>query len=204
MGKWCLHASSFIFDRITIRVAGNQDRHKSLVEFDFSDHSFWSYLPLSDENFTLSNLNISVRPVDQSWSNVMCSIIGVGERLHKVLGENWRKLSFNYHKIPFLSGLLTPYIFFLLSLKIKAWKQNLMILNKFLLWNVRFQYIFSTKHCRLEIQFSASSVSFSMQPQTQDSESSNTLNGFLVTIKSEKIWPPKTISIIIPKFEQCG
>ena len=28
MGKWCLHASSFIFNRI-IKVAGNQDRHKS-------------------------------------------------------------------------------------------------------------------------------------------------------------------------------
>ena len=27
MGKWCLHASSFIFDRIIIKVAGNQDRH---------------------------------------------------------------------------------------------------------------------------------------------------------------------------------
>ena len=35
MGKWCLHASSFIFDRIIIKVAGNQDRHKSSDEFDF-------------------------------------------------------------------------------------------------------------------------------------------------------------------------
>ena len=34
MGKWCLHASSFIFDRIIIKVAGNPDRHKSSVEFD--------------------------------------------------------------------------------------------------------------------------------------------------------------------------
>ena len=34
MGKCCLHASSFIFDRISIKVAGNQDRHKSLFEFD--------------------------------------------------------------------------------------------------------------------------------------------------------------------------
>ena len=34
-GKWCLHASSFIFDRIIIKVAGNQDRHKSTDEFDF-------------------------------------------------------------------------------------------------------------------------------------------------------------------------
>ena len=35
MGKCCLHASYFIFDRIIIKVAGNQDRHKSSDEFDF-------------------------------------------------------------------------------------------------------------------------------------------------------------------------
>ena len=35
MGKWCLHASSFIFDQIIIKVVGNQDRHKSSVELDF-------------------------------------------------------------------------------------------------------------------------------------------------------------------------
>ena len=34
MGKWYLHASLFIFDRIIINVAGNQDRHKSSDEFD--------------------------------------------------------------------------------------------------------------------------------------------------------------------------
>ena len=32
MGKWCLHASSLIFDQIVIKVAGNQDRHKSSDE----------------------------------------------------------------------------------------------------------------------------------------------------------------------------
>ena len=35
MGKCCLHASSFIFDWIIIKVAGNQDRHKSSDDFDF-------------------------------------------------------------------------------------------------------------------------------------------------------------------------
>ena len=35
MEKWCLHSSSFIFDQIVIKVAGNQDRHKSSVEFNF-------------------------------------------------------------------------------------------------------------------------------------------------------------------------
>ena len=30
-----MHASLFIFDQIVIKVAGNQDRHKSSDEFDF-------------------------------------------------------------------------------------------------------------------------------------------------------------------------
>ena len=35
MGKWCLHGSSFLYEQIIIKVAGNQDRHKSSDEFDF-------------------------------------------------------------------------------------------------------------------------------------------------------------------------
>ena len=38
MGKWGLHASSFMFNRIITKVAGNQDRHKSWVEFDFGSN----------------------------------------------------------------------------------------------------------------------------------------------------------------------
>ena len=34
MGKCSLHASSFSFDRIIIKVADNQDRHKRSEEFD--------------------------------------------------------------------------------------------------------------------------------------------------------------------------
>ena len=54
-------ASSFIFDQIIVNVAGNQDRHKSSVVrfWAESDLSFWSYLPLSDKNFTPLNLNTS-------------------------------------------------------------------------------------------------------------------------------------------------
>ena len=35
MGKSCLQASSFIFDRIFIELAGNQDKHKISDEFEF-------------------------------------------------------------------------------------------------------------------------------------------------------------------------
>ena len=60
MGKCCLHASSFIFDRIIIKVASYLDRHKSSDEFDFGpDQTTHFGLPLDDEHFTLSNLNIA-------------------------------------------------------------------------------------------------------------------------------------------------
>ena len=35
MGKCYLRVSSFTFDQIIIKVAGNQDRHKSSDMFDF-------------------------------------------------------------------------------------------------------------------------------------------------------------------------
>ena len=35
MGKWCLQASSSIFDRIFGKLAGNQDNHKISDEFEF-------------------------------------------------------------------------------------------------------------------------------------------------------------------------
>ena len=92
-------ARSF-FDRIIIKVAGNQDRHKSFVEFDFGpNHTthfgitcpwvtnilhFWTWK--------------SLKPVGLSWSNFMCSIIGVGERLHKVLGQIGSKLWFPWQQ----------------------------------------------------------------------------------------------------------
>ena len=94
MRKCCLHASSFIFDRIIIKVAGNQDRHKSSDEFDFGPDQtihfgvicpwltkilhFWTW--------------ISLRPVGQSWSNFMCCVTGGGERLHNVLRQIGSKL----------------------------------------------------------------------------------------------------------------
>ena len=111
MGKWCLHNSSFIFDRIIIKVAGNQDRHKSLVKFDFGPNQtshfgvtcpwvtkishFWTWM--------------SLKPVGQSWSNFMCSIIGVGERLHKVSGQiDFGTLDSGERSLPF--GILVSHL----------------------------------------------------------------------------------------------
>ena len=61
MGKWCLHASSFIFDRIIIKVAGNQDRHKSLDKFDFGPLVSMAYLYVFEMRFDLGTLDSGER-----------------------------------------------------------------------------------------------------------------------------------------------
>ena len=57
MGKWCLHASSFIFDRIIIKVAGNQDRHKSSDVFDFGPLVSMAHLYVFLMRFDLGTLD---------------------------------------------------------------------------------------------------------------------------------------------------
>ena len=107
MGKWCLHASSFIFVRIIIKVAGNQDRHKSMVEFEFGTNQTTHFGVTCPWVTKISHFWtwISLKRGGQSWSNFMCSIIGVGERLHKVLGLiDLGKLDSGERSLPF--GLL--------------------------------------------------------------------------------------------------
>ena len=89
MGKWCLYASSFIFDRIIIKVAGNHGRYKSSVEFDFGPN-LTTYFGVTCPWVTkISHFwtRISLKPVGQSWSSYICRIIEVGEWLHKVSGQ---------------------------------------------------------------------------------------------------------------------
>ena len=94
MGKCSLHASSFIFDRNIIKAAGNQDRHKSMDEFDFGldqTSHFGVTCPWMTKILHFRTW-ISLRPVGQFWSNFICSITGVGERLYSVLRQIGSKL----------------------------------------------------------------------------------------------------------------
>ena len=61
MGKWCLHASSFIFDQIVIKVAGNQERHKSSDEFDFGPLVSMAHLYVFEMRFDLGTLDSGER-----------------------------------------------------------------------------------------------------------------------------------------------
>ena len=56
MGKWCLHASSFIFDRIIIKAAGKHDSHKSADEFDFGPLVSMAHLYVFEFRFDLGTL----------------------------------------------------------------------------------------------------------------------------------------------------
>ena len=88
MGKCCLHASSFMFDRIIIKVAGYQDRHKSSDEFDFGPDQTTHFGVTCPWMMNILHFRtwISLRPAGQSWSNFMCSITGGGERLYNDWG----------------------------------------------------------------------------------------------------------------------
>ena len=81
MGKWCLHASSFIFDWIITKVAVNQDRHKGSDEFDFGPDQtthFGVTCPWMAKILHFLTW-ISLRPVGQSWSNLCVASLGMGK-----------------------------------------------------------------------------------------------------------------------------
>ena len=92
-------ARSFFY-QIIIKVASNQDRHKSLVKFDFGPNQTTYFGVTCPWVTKISHFWtwISLKPVGQSWSNFMCSIIGVSERLHKVLGQVGSKLWFPWQQ----------------------------------------------------------------------------------------------------------
>ena len=81
MGKCCLHASSFIFDRIIIKVAGNQDRRKSSDKFDFGPDQTTHFGLLALEwrkfyTFELEYLWGKLANLDQ----ILCvALLGVGK-----------------------------------------------------------------------------------------------------------------------------
>ena len=81
MGKWCLETSTFNFDRIFVKFAG-QDRHKISDKFDFGPdqtiHFCLSYLPLSDKNFAENDVSTLTGSVlIQSSSNLQVRRTGI-------------------------------------------------------------------------------------------------------------------------------
>ena len=74
MGKWCLHASSFIFDQVVIKVAGNQD------EFDFGPLVSMAHLYVFEMRFDLGTLDSGERSLPfgllvNSFASILSEII---------------------------------------------------------------------------------------------------------------------------------
>ena len=77
MGKWCLHASSFIFDQIIIKVAGNQDRHKSSDKFDFGPEQTIHFGVICPWMTKILHFRtwISLRPVGRWFKKSSCQLL---------------------------------------------------------------------------------------------------------------------------------
>ena len=102
MGKWCLHASALSFDQIIIKVAGNQDRHKSSVKFNSGPNQTTHFGVTCPWVTKISHFWtwISLKPVGQSWSNHMCSIIGWGKGCIRFWGRLDQNSGFHGNRKP--------------------------------------------------------------------------------------------------------
>ena len=92
-----LHFLSLQFSNIKIfhyTFIRNWDSQGELIVYQWSIICpLWSFV-VSRRRRPHFQTWISLKPVGQSWSNFMCSITEVGERLHKVLGQIGSKLWF--------------------------------------------------------------------------------------------------------------
>ena len=89
MGKCCLHASSYIFDRIIIKVAGNQDRHKSSDKFDFRPDQTTNFGVTCPWMTKISHFwtLISLRPL-ANLDQILCvALLGLGKGCIMFLGR---------------------------------------------------------------------------------------------------------------------
>ena len=103
MGKWCLRASSFIFDRIIIKVAGNQDRHKSLDEFDFGPLVSMAHLHVFEMRFDLGTLDsgdrslpfglLFIQPILLQETNTVMSCVTLSRSYYAYFSDAHRLFS---------------------------------------------------------------------------------------------------------------
>ena len=108
MGKWCLHVSLFIFDRIIIKVAGNQDRHKSSDEFDFGPLVSMAHLYVFEMRFDLGTLDSGERSlpfgllVFYFYNNIFIHFLG---DMYEIGADSGRYYSLN---VPLREGIDDP------------------------------------------------------------------------------------------------
>ena len=87
LGKWRLHASLFIFDRSSSKLLVTRTGIKARLSSIFGPNQTSCFGVTYPWVTKISHFWTWTKRVGQSWSNFICSIIRMGERLHKVLGQ---------------------------------------------------------------------------------------------------------------------
>ena len=105
MGKCCLQASSFIFYRIFVKVAGNQDRHKSSVKFDFELNQTYHFGVTCPWVTKISHFWtwILLKPVNLSWSILCVASLGWGKGCIRFWGRLDQNSGFHGNRKPLLT-----------------------------------------------------------------------------------------------------
>ena len=97
-------ARSFFY-RIIIKIAGNQDKHKSSLEFDFGPNQtthFGVTCPWVTRSLHFRTW-ISLRPVGKSWSNLCVASLGWGEGCIRFWGRSDQNSGFHGNRKPLLT-----------------------------------------------------------------------------------------------------
>ena len=132
MGKRCLQASSLIFDRIFVKLAGNKDRHKISDEFKFRPDwisHFKVKCPCGGIKFSIDNLQVQL--TFQTVEFLVTLFLGTVRPRRLKLGTHvgsgqmyhvyWSQAATAFHPFIHFSLLFIP-LFIFLSLQFSTWK----------------------------------------------------------------------------------
>ena len=125
MGKWSLQASSYISNRIFVRLAGNQVRHKISDEFEFWPNRishFGVTCPCGRINFSIDIWNLQVQLTFQTLEFFVTLFLGTVRPRRLKLGTHlgsWQMYHVHRNQAAAYSSL---YFFIFLSLQFSTMK----------------------------------------------------------------------------------
>ena len=126
MGKWCLQASSFIFDWIFVKPAGNQDSHKISYEFEFRldriSH-FGVMCPCGRIKFSIDIWNLQVHLTFQTLEFFITHFAGTVRPRRLKLGTHVGSgQMYHVYRNQAAAAYLSLYFFIFLSLQFSTLK----------------------------------------------------------------------------------
>ena len=127
MGKWCLQPSSFIFDRIFVKLSGNQDSHQISDEFEFRSDQishFGVTCPCGRNKFSIDTLwNLQVQLTFQTLEFFVTLLLGTVRPIRLKRGTHvgsWQKYHVYWNQAA--ASYSSLYFFIFLSLQFSTLK----------------------------------------------------------------------------------